>query len=322
MSDDIFHRFRSRGDAAAKLKSPGDESTAGFHRLREAELLAAVDRLPAMPAVVQQLLGQMGSEVTGAGDMENLISQDMVITGRLLKLVNSPFYSLPNPVASIQQAVALIGLRSLRSLVVAVTAADLLNLDLSMYGFARKGLWINSMVTAALARRVAEQVGLERDACDEAFVAGLLRDVGMLVLGPFIAESGLTLTQAAAMRKDKRDPDILDRERKTIRFDHCWAGERVAEKWNLPPNLRKVISRHHRIPKDLDKNGLRLFGVIRLAERLAYNAGAGLLIEHPFDTAIDGTLLRIVGLDAERFKTIMAEVPSIIDSAVNDVHSA
>ena len=243
--------------------------------------MAAIDRLPALPVVVQRILGSMNDEKTDARALDELISQDMVITGRVLKLVNSPFYNQRNQVSSLQQAVALMGQRSLRSLVVAVSTRDIMAADMSAYGFGPNGMWLNSMVTANLARKTGELLRCPSEQCDEAFVAGLLRDVGMLVLGPLLKQAGLTLNAA-----DAKGIDIIDRERSLIGYDHGWVGERVCSKWKLPKSLTVVIGKHHRVPATMDDSTRLLMTILRIAERLAYTAKAGIDGNHSFD--IDG----------------------------------
>ena len=114
---DIFKRFGDRGAGRMAPTSESTESTsdrlAVRHQpeqsaVREAELRAAVERVPALPDVVTQLLQVVDARSSSAADMEHLIERDMVISGRLLKLVNSPFFGLTSDITSITQAVALI----------------------------------------------------------------------------------------------------------------------------------------------------------------------------------------------------------------------
>ncbi len=263
-----------------------------------------------MPAVVQQLLKQLGVQTSSTSDFEDLIKQDMVLAGRLLKLVNSPFYNLSNPVASLGQAVTICGLSSLRALVLASSTAGLMNVDLSAYGFGDKGLWKNSFATAALAKAVAQEAKAGQQCEEEWFVAALLRDVGMLVLGPFMTKAGV------ALRGDPANPDadIIRRERQVLGYDHCWVGEQVAERWKLPDQLRLCIARHHRIPTDVSAATMRQLAAVRLAERIGYAAGIGLLKDHPFDAHIDGMLIHAAGLDPESFSRLMKRVPAVVQS--------
>lgn len=316
MADDLFsnQRFKPAPTKPAVEDDSGQEyrtqSIGKTIQVGEAELLAEVDRIPSLPAVVQEILALAGSMSSTAMEMEELIRQDMVIAGRLLKLVNSPFYGLTKSVSSISQAVSIVGFSSLKSLVMAASAANMMVVDLSCYGFKADGLWKNSIVTAMLARDIARRCGVDKDEAEEYFMAGLMRDVGMLVLGPILAKNKVNLRKKAG-NKD----DILTRERRAIGFDHCWAGERVADKWRLPADLALTIGKHHRIPSLLSDQQMKRLATLRLAERLGYASGAGVASDHPFETHIDGVLLQAVGLSASLFQTFMVEAPAIVAKA-------
>ena len=182
--------------------------------------------------------------------------------------------------------------------------------ELGAYGFKPEGLWKNSIVTAMLARDIATRCGVGKDDAEEYFLAGLMRDVGMLVLGPILAKHRVSLR-----KKPGNKDDILTRERRAVGFDHCWVGDRVAEKWRLPAGLALAIGKHHRIPNQLSDQQMKQLATIRLAERLGYSAGAGVMTDHPFETHIDGVLLQAVGLSAPQFQTLMLEAPRIVAKA-------
>lgn len=307
MPDDMFKRFRAGAQAAKP--SGGASKTGAAIRLREAELLAAVDRVPALPAVVTKILQAVSDEHSSAGDLENTVASDMVISGRLLKLVNSPFYGLRNPVSSLTQAMAIIGFGSLRSLVLAAGATDVLNRSLVAYGFEEGGLATSALVTAGLAREVALVSGVTGEGADDYFVAALLRDVGMLVLGPLLEEHGQIL------RKTEIQADIIARERAACGFDHCWAGERVADKWSLPPGVAMVVSSHHRIPADAEPAHMKLLAGVRLAERLVFRKCIGMVEDHPFVTDIDAVLLEAAGIDGAGLKRLIERMADCEDMA-------
>lgn len=306
MPDDIFARFR--GPAPVE---EDDDSGSEFRRsggaamVQESEVLAAIDKVPSLPHIVGQVLQRVGDARSTAADLGQLIEQDMVLAGRVLKLVNSAFYRRPQPVGSIREAVSVIGFASLKSLVLAASTANILLVDLEPYGMVRGGLWRNSIATAAVARAAGLRAKAGADLAEEYFAAGLLRDVGLLVLSPILARSAVRL---------RRQPgfDILQLERRAIGFDHGWVGDRLGEKWQLPPNLRAAIGRHHREP-ETEPDAVRVhLGVVRLAERLVYAAGIGVATDHPFDSQIDARLIRQSGLDAAAFAALCAEVPNLV----------
>jgi HD-like signal output (HDOD) protein len=314
MGDDLFRgRFKP---GAAPAADDDDDSGLSYRNQRglagrpgEGEVNSAVDTLPALPTVVTKILARVGNAYSSAADLEELIKQDMVIAGRLLKMVNSPFYGLPQPVAGITQAVAIIGFASLKSLVLAASTSNLMVVDLSSYGFQPEGLWKNSIATAAVARAIGLSNGTGKDDAEEYFVAGLLRDVGMLVLGPFLKRRGIRLTRIEG------EHDILTAERQALGFDHCWVGDRVADKWNLPDALRMCIAKHHRIPASASDKDLKQLAAVRLAERLVYAAGVGVSPDHTFDKRIDEILIKAAGLDSPGFQQLMTDMPRLLSSA-------
>ncbi len=317
MSGSMFNRFAPDGERRARDAEDDASGTVFAPRsvgsvagVTEAEVLAGVDRVPALPLVVTRLLALVGNDLSSASDMEALISQDMVIAGKLLKLVNSPFYGLSNEIRSLPQAVAIIGFASLRSLVLAASTADILDVRIRAYGFLEHGLWLNAMATGCVAREIAQAIGHDNETADEYFVAGLLRDVGMLALGPIYQRLGIVLAERMG-----EDGDLLKTERRSIGFDHCWAGQRVAEKWQLPEVLAYVVGRHHRIPQHCQDHALRLLASVRLAERLVCKACVGLESDHPFRTSVDGVLLGASGLSVTAFRDLVGRMPEIVAQA-------
>jgi HD-like signal output (HDOD) protein len=314
MADNIFSRFKPAQTAQAPGAVDDDSGLAhrsqasAAHYQLESEILTAIENIPAMPAIVQRILEMVADNASSAADIERLIRQDMVISARLLRLVNSPFYGLGHNVVSISQAVALIGFASLKSLVMAASVSHVMSLDVSAYGFTERGLWKNSIATAALSRAIAVQIN-QPNQQEEYFLAGLMKDIGMLVLGPFMKRAGASLRR---VNTGNAETDLLRRERTALGFDHCWVGDKLGEKWNLPKRLRMCVAKHHRIPTDATPPDLRHLAGIRLAERLSYTSNIGVVADHPFETQVDGILLRAAGLDSKGFQTLMRKVPGII----------
>lgn len=309
MPDDIFSRFRGAASPDADADDgSGTEfrRTGGAAMLQESEILAAIDRVPALPQIVGQILQRVGDVHSSAGDLGALIEQDMVLAGKVLKLVNSAFYRRRVPVGSIREAVSIIGFASLKSLVLAASTSNILMVDLEPYGMVRGGLWRNSMATASVARAIGIRAKVAAELAEEFFAAGLLRDVGLLVLSPFLARSGVRL------RATPGRSDILLAERQAIGFDHGWVGHCLAQKWQLPEVLAVAIGRHHHLPAGEAASAQAHLGAVRLAERLVYAAGIGVQPDHPFEVQIDAQAIRGAGLDAVAFAALCAEVPALL----------
>lgn len=321
MSGDINFRGQRRKrpeEAAADTDVAAGEalfarSGAGSdRRLREAEILAAIDQVPALSSVVHQILSLAGSQRSSAADLESLVSRDLVITGRLLKLVNSPFYALANDVHSITQAVAIVGMNSLRSLVVAASVSSMLMVDLRSYGFEDEGLWQNSIAAASLARRIALQTHEDKNEAEDAFIAGLMRRVGILVLGPILARFEVNLVNGPCEIEDH----IQLKERQYIGYDHVWVALRLTERWNLPSKLAQLIAsdKSSRVP---ERRWMQ--AVLTLAERLANNNNIGLVPDHSFPRGISSKLVSQAGLDTAGFRVLVEQLPEVIEAARMDM---
>ena len=150
--------------------------------------------------------------------------------------------------------------------------------------------------------------GRDREHADDYFVSALLRDVGMLVLGPLLDEHGVKL------RRSEIAADIIARERAACGFDHCWQESR-SPRWELPEQIAGVIATHHRIPADSDADQMHLLASVRLAERLVFRRCIGMVEDHPFLTDIDAILLEAAGIDGEGLKALIERMSDCEDMA-------
>lgn len=321
MSAGLFSRFlpiplADLAKPAAQTPKDGSSDTRpsaiALSPVRESDALAALDRVAPLPTVAQKILALVDSQSASTADLEHLVRLDPVIAAKLLKLVNSPFYGLPNHVSSISQAVTMIGFAGVKSLVVAASISDVLAQDCSSYGYGERGLWKAAIAGAAIARTIAQHTGVANEECEEYFLGGLMRDLGILALGPFLSRRGQRLGRG-------QGSDMQTRERAIMGFDHCWAGERLAERWRLPPRLRQCLAKHHRPsagPSDADS---RLLASVRLADCLTAASRIGLEADHPFDVRVDPSQIQAAGLDGQRFQSLMQHLPAVIQAAETQV---
>ncbi|MCA9751107.1 MAG: HDOD domain-containing protein [Gemmatimonadetes bacterium] len=269
---------------------------------RVQSILANIENLPSLPSVVMQTLRLANDESAGANDFEEIIRQDQVLAARVLKLVNSPFFALRRTVQSIPQAIVVLGLKSLKSVVLAAKTSRLLGGQLGPYGFVEGGLWQHSMSCATVARSLAKSAGLSADAQEEMFVAGLLHDVGKLVLAPHAKE---IQKQAASLAGTA---ELVSLEHDTIGMSHCEAGGRMARKWGLPDRLIDLIENHHVDPEAASVE----VRIVQLANLHCNRAGIGLTTPPDVDASAEESLLHSLGL-ADRAEAICAEIERRLD---------
>jgi len=202
-------------------------------------MLENIKELPTLPTVVAQVMMTMNEPTSSARDLERLIANDQSIAARLLKLANSAFYGLPGKVTSLGRAITLLGFNTVRSLVLTIGVIDKFSGSSGGRYFDRGEFWEHSLSVATASKLLcAKDPSINPD---EAHIAGLLHDVGKVVLDSVMAEK---FQKAMELVKTK-GVDPLTAEDKIVGITHDEVGALVAEKWRFPDFLREVIAYHH-----------------------------------------------------------------------------
>jgi putative nucleotidyltransferase with HDIG domain len=206
-------------------------------RLSAQAVVASVHDLPALPAVVMELIQSLGRSDISAEQLADKISHDQALTAKTLRLANSSFYGMSRKVTSIADATAILGLRTLRSVATAAGLAGTFSAntcaDLDFNAF-----WRHSIGTALCARSLAGAQGLDPET---AFVVGLLHDIGRLALACNFPQAF-----SEALRH-QRALDCLpfEAERAVLDTDHMVVGGLIAEHWHFSPQVIESIVQHH-----------------------------------------------------------------------------
>ncbi len=219
--------------------------------------------LPTLPIIASKLLILTAQEDTTLNDIAELISQDMALSSKILRVANSSFYSFPQQIASINQAVSILGLNAVRSLVLSFSFLSLGNKKKkSRFDFER--FWERSLVEAAGTKLILEQI--PNADTEEAFTCGLLQNIGQLIFAATLpSEYDQILDTLEQERPQEEDrPDQSQLERQLIGITHTELGYEVAQMWGLPESLRLPIKFHHH-PKDYEGKNQKYKRYIRAA---------------------------------------------------------
>ena len=163
--------------------------------------IESIDDLPTLPTVASQIIGMASSPMTNAADVGRMIEQDQALTAKVLKLVNSAFYGFPGQIKSIQHAVVIMGFNKVKNVVVTASVFDMAKgrksdrLDLSRF-------WQHSLGTAVSAKVATKGLNSALQP-DDAFVGGLVHDIGKLILDQFLADEYGPVLEAARERDRK-----------------------------------------------------------------------------------------------------------------------
>jgi HD-like signal output (HDOD) protein len=202
-----------------------------------ATLAAIVQRaghLYTLPRVAMEVLKLTENPKTDAGLLKKCIENDPALTARLLRIVNSSLFGLPREVSDLSQALALLGIKPLKLLVLGFSLPDALFAGLA--GDVLERYWQQSLCKAVAAREIATVFW--RTAGDEAFIAGLLQDLGLLVL---VQDAGTAFVDLWR-RVQQSHVDLLQAERRVLGFDHAELSAQLLETWQLPPRIVRAVA--------------------------------------------------------------------------------
>jgi putative nucleotidyltransferase with HDIG domain len=206
---------------------------------------AHIDRtvgdLPALPTVVSRVLTLTDDPNSTAAELQKVVSSDQALCGKIVRVVNSAFYALPAPVASISHAVMILGMRQLRNLTLSLAAMSLVKARGSRMAEHQSRFWHHSFAVGAAARAIAQQKRPGSDVEDDAFTGGLLHDLGRLFLLGYFSD----FYEQISNYSSEEHVSILSAERNLIGIDHMEIGSRLASHWNFPPSLSTIIATHH-----------------------------------------------------------------------------
>ena len=227
------------------------------------ELEAKIEALPPLPSVANELLGAFNDDDADIGVLSRRIAADQVLAARTLRVANSAFYGLQGKINSIQEAIVVLGFRAVRSLVISAAAVCAMNALKSANDFAPRRFWRHSIGTAVAARQLAQMTGHNPDS---AFAAGLLHDIGQLVLAVALPKH----YNAVIAWRERNGTLLTTAEQTVLNCTHTEAGQLLASRWKLPDIITESITLHHR-PEEATADSLA--GLVHVANALAHGLG-------------------------------------------------
>ena len=225
-------------------------------------------KLPPMPDSVMRISSMLLDENASNRKLSDELSRDPSLTARLLRLANSPINFLDRTVSSIQQAVGVVGTKSIYDIVTFNLVANSFSSEIRSSAIGRM-IWEHSLVVGVYARELSNVLGMR--GADQAFICGLLHDIGKIMLLRYDVE-----TYSQVLDK-QTESEVLEWETETFGYNHAQIGGLVVRGWNLPDDACQVVLNHHN-PSHSTKS-MFLTHLIDVADTVANIHGYGLRLE-------------------------------------------
>lgn len=257
------------------------------------EIVEKFSELQTLPHVAIRVTQLVNDDNSTMQDFEEIIKLDPVLVSRLLHLVNSPYFGLSQKVESVSKAVVFTGIKQLRNLITMNALGNMFEGDDE--GFSARQLWLHSAMVAILAEMIAKRI-FGKDG-EDAFLAGILHDIGLIVENQVAGES---LREACVAFRAGRG-GLTDCERAAIGTDHAEIGALLARSWDLPAEVQDSIKTHHLVQQEAPLSSIG--SILQLAEFMAAKMG------HP---PVPGPLAPLSPELAQHVKEMMANYKIII----------
>ena len=293
------------GTTPAPATTPGDTSPETAQMIRAA--IDEISHIATLPEVTLKIIELVENPDSTAQDLNKIISHDPALGARILKVVNSAFYGLPGQIGSINRAIVLLGLNAVKNIAIAASLTKLFRGGKICEGFDARALWDHCIATATASRLLADKAKLGKG--DEAFLAGLIHDIGIMVeIQARRTDFAETVARAAAGGCTFREAEAA-----TLGATHEQFGSALCKLWKFPESFQHVAGFHHE-PTLLPEGARQLAILVHVADHLGKRLGIGFSGDVEGDAA-DPALLAELKLTEADLDEVAAALPDAIAEA-------
>jgi len=235
--------------------------------------ITGISHIATLPEITLKIIELVEDPTSTAHDLHNVISNDQALCSRILKVVNSAFYGLPRQIGSINRAIVLLGLNAVKNIAIAASLTKLFRGGDLCPRFSARELWTHCLATATGSKLICDR--LQMGLADEAFLAGLIHDIGIMV--EMQAKRHELVSVFDEMTFDDDDvptSDMREIESRILGADHQAFGAGLCEAWKFPQSFSYVTGHHHD-PTELPPANRTLTSIVYIADRLAGQMGLG-----------------------------------------------
>lgn len=261
----VVHQYLSKPCSPEALKTALSRALA-LQELLSSEtlksLVARMQSIPSVPALYMEVVAELQRPDASIQKVADIIAKDIGMTAKILQLVNSAFFGMPRRITSTAQATSLLGLDTVRDLVLGIQVFSRFEFQ-PIAGFSLDSMWRHSMTIAAIAREIARAESKDRSFAEDCFVGGMLHDVGKLVIAAGIPK---LYEEVLASAKTQNAP-LWKVEQRMLGASHAQVGAYLLGLWGLPNTVVEAVGFHHN-PTAVPGKGLFPLGAVHIADEV------------------------------------------------------
>jgi HD-like signal output (HDOD) protein len=269
-----------------------------------ADAVGAVTQIATLPEITLKIIELVENPRSTAQDLHKVISNDPALVARILKVVNSAFYGLPGQIGSINRAIVLLGLNAVKNIVIAASLAKLFRGGRVSANFSARDLWTHSIAVGVFSKMIVQKIN--NTLPDEAFLSGLIHDIGILVELQVFRDPLVEITDRSA----KDGTRYIDIESQVIGVDHQMLGTGLTTKWKFPRSFQFVTGYHHN-PMSLAPECRFLTCVVNVADHICCREGHGFSLTCK-NEPLDPGVLAELNLSMETIDALAKALPEAL----------
>lgn len=271
------------------------------------DAIRRVTAIATLPEVTAKIVSVVEDPRSSASQLHKIVAHDPALVTRILKVVNSAFYGLPGQIGSIDRAIVLLGLNAIKNIAVAASLGQLFRGVRLCAEFGPRDLWTHCIAVGVTARELAKQMKVP--IVEEAFLAGMIHDLGLLVSLQVFPEKLRTVCETV----QQQGGDFCEHERQIIGADHQQLGIAMTESWKFPRSCQLVAGYHHR-PMALSDDNRLLVALVYTADTICSQRNMGFNLS-ALHQSIDPSTLRQLQLDPLLIEQVSAKLQEQVSAA-------
>lgn len=284
--------------------------------IEKSKIVEFVAKQPGFSTTMAKIIELANDAKSHPDDFIQAISLDPILTAKILKLINSAYFGMPSEVLSIQRAVIMLGLNTIKNIALSSAISSALRIHNPNAPFTNEEFWEHNLACAVGSKLLAQSLGEDEKNWEEFFICGLLHDIGMVVFVELNPDEYKRIFQEM---RNTPDLDLLEEEKKVFGFTHPEVGVIIAEKWKLPQILIQSVRDHHQPDFErTDHLSMRLS--VYISNIYCNHKKIGIKLEG-YIIHVDPKVWDHFPLKEQEVQSVMEKLPELVEQAKVFLHT-